>query len=101
LVALKRLASEIFLSSRQSGFFSNRLETDQSYKFRSTKTEARNKFKIMKNKSTAMLQTGRVEFTVLDFLILNLCCRRFVSNFDIRISDFVSMAFLRHRSGQT
>ena len=27
---------------------------------------------MMKNKMTAMLRTGRIEFTVLDYLILNL-----------------------------
>jgi len=27
---------------------------------------------MMKNKTTTMFQTGRIEFTVLDFLILNL-----------------------------
>jgi len=43
---------------------------------------------MMKNKTTTMLQTGRIEFTVLDFLILKLFWLRFVSNFDIRISDF-------------
>jgi len=48
----------------------------------------------MKNKTTTMLQTGRTEFTVLDFLILNLFWPRFVSvrgaAFDIRISDLPS-----------
>jgi hypothetical protein len=43
------------------------------------------------NESITMLQTGRIEFTVLDFLILNLFWPRFVSlrgaTLDIRISD--------------
>jgi len=50
---------------------------------------------MMKNKITAMLQTGRIGFIVLDFLILNLFWPRFVSNFDIRISGFVSFVAFR------
>jgi hypothetical protein len=56
-------------------------------KARNPKHEARNKLKMMKNKTTAMLQTGRIEFTVLDFLILNSFWPRFVSDFVLRISD--------------
>jgi len=35
-----------------------------------------------------MLQTGQIEFTVLDFLILNSFWLPFVSDFVLRISDF-------------
>jgi len=45
---------------------------DLEQETRSTKSEIRNKFKMMKNKTITMFQTGRIEFTVLDFLILNL-----------------------------
>jgi hypothetical protein len=51
-----------------------------------------------------MLQTGRIEFTVLDFLILNLFWPRFVSDLDIRISDFdcaarfIAARYNRHRT---
>ena len=34
---------------------------------RSTKSEIRNKSKMMKNKTITMLETVRMEFTVLDF----------------------------------
>jgi len=55
------------------------------FEARNPKHEARNKFKMMKNKTTTMLQTGRIEFTVLDFLILNSFWPRFVSDFEFRI----------------
>ena len=58
-----------------------------------TEARARNNIKMMKNKTPTMLQTGRIEFTVLDFLILNSFWPRFVSvrgaAFDIRISDLL------------
>jgi len=56
-------------------------------KARNPKHEARNKFKMMKNKTITMLQTELIEFTVLDFLILNLFWPRFVSDLVLRISD--------------
>ena len=40
-----------------------------------------------------MLQTGRIEFTVLDFLILNLFWPWFVSDFVLRISCFQIWSF--------
>ena len=43
---------------------------------------------MMQKKTTTMLQTGQIEFTVLDFLILNSLWIRFVSDFVLRISDF-------------
>ena len=42
----------------------------------------------MKNKATKMLQTGRIECRVLDFLDLRFIGLLFVSDFEIRISDF-------------
>jgi hypothetical protein len=42
-----------------------------------------------------MLQTGQIEFIVLDFLILNSFWPWFVSNFVLRISDFIVAVFWR------
>ena len=42
-----------------------------------------------------MLQTGRIEFSVLDFLDFDLFWPRFVSDFDIRISDLPLQGLFR------
>ncbi len=63
---------------------------------RKRKFEARNPKQIqnMKCKTTTMFQTGRTEFSVLDFPSLRFNWLRFVSvrgaAFDIRISDFIT-----------
>jgi hypothetical protein len=66
-----RLASEIFLSSLQSGFFRKRLDKDRNYK-----VEIQNKYDVPDRTD----RIGR-----LDFLILN-SFPRFVSDFVLRIS---------------
>jgi hypothetical protein len=58
----------------------------RKHEIESTKLETN----LKKNKTTTMLQTGRIEFTALDFLILNSFWPRFVSDFVLRISDFHS-----------
>jgi len=51
----------------------------------------------MMKKNNYNAPNGRIEFTVLDFLNLNLFWPRFVSSFVLRISDFVSLASLRDK----
>jgi hypothetical protein len=48
----------------------------------------RNKFKTKKGKTNSMFQTGGSRIGVLNFPSLGFIWRRFVSNFDIRISNF-------------
>jgi hypothetical protein len=43
-------------------------------------------------KNRQKLQTGFIRIRVLDFPILRIFFSEFVSDFDIRISDFVSLA---------
>ena len=59
-----------------------------------TEIQIRNSKQIQnrKYKTNTRLQTRRIKFSVFDFLILNSFWPRFVSNFDIRISDFQSIS---------
>ncbi len=64
-------------------------------KIRNSKSEIRNKFQNMKYKTTTMFQTGRTEFSVLDFPSLRFNWLRFVSDFELRISDFAFVGLFR------
>ena len=62
----------------------------QKQKIRSTKSEARSSKQIQNDEKhdNYNAPNGKDEFTVLDFLILDLFWPRFVSDFVLRISDF-------------
>ena len=69
-----------------------KLETnsnDQKRKHESDPAD-RNNFKTMNDKTDTIFQTGGTGIGVLNFLSLGFIWLRFVSNFDIRISDFIS-----------
>ena len=47
----------------------------------------------MKDKPNSMFQTGRTGISVLNFPSVGFVWLRFVSDFDIRISDFIRLNF--------